>query len=214
MSLSIISLASLASDILLVSFASDAKKDVTHQWSAMNDPVMGGQSTSRVAVEGNVLNFTGTCAIVPALKAPGFITAVTGNRQGVPENFVDVSSCTGLSVLAQADSDYKGFRISFGTAHPAGGFRYSSGYKADLHPTVGQFGPVQIPFNGFTDFWDGATGDPIHTCAENSTYCPDTQTLTNMKTMSIWAEGYEGDIHRTKLVTQPPSHSVHPDAAS
>lgn len=194
MSLSIISLAALASNILLVSFDSAAKEDVKHRWRAMNDPVMGGQSTSRVAVEGNVLNFTGTCAIVPALKAPGFITAVTGNRF-IPETFVDVSSCTGLSIVAKADTNYKGFRISFGDAQPPGGFRYSYGYKADLHPMVGQFGAVKIPFNVFTDFWDGATGDPIHTCAENSTYCPDMQTLTNMKTMSFWAEGYEGDVH-------------------
>ena len=38
-------------------------------------------------------------------------------------------------------------------------------------------------------------GKAIHTCAERSDYCPDKRTLTNMKTMSIWAEGVEGDIH-------------------
>ena len=26
-------------------------------------------------------------------------------------------------------------------------------------------------------------------------YCPDVKTLENMKTMSIWAEGIEGDVH-------------------
>ena len=47
----------------------------------------------------------------------------------------------------------------------------------------------------FTDFWNDATGNPIHSCAEDMEYCPDVKTLENMKTMSIWAEGIEGDVH-------------------
>jgi hypothetical protein len=56
-------------------------------------------------------------------------------------------------------------------------------------------GKVSIPFSNFTDFWDDATGKAIHTCAENPALCPDSRTLTNMKTMSIWAEGVQGTIH-------------------
>jgi hypothetical protein len=54
---------------------------------------------------------------------------------------------------------------------------------------------VSIPFTEFTDFWDPSTGKPIHTCAEDARYCPDKKTLTNMQSMSFWAEGVEGDIH-------------------
>ena len=72
---------------------------------------------------------------------------------------------------------------------------FAQGYKANLYPTVGSMGTVSIPFTNFTDFWDDGTGDPIHTCAEKEEYCPDQKTLTNMKTMSIWAEGVEGQIH-------------------
>jgi len=157
---------------------------------------MGGQSTSRVAVENNVLNFTGMCAIVPSLQAPGFITAVTGGGYFHHEKFVDVSSCQGLSVEAKDFSGgYKGYRMSFGTAKPIGGKFFAQGYKANLYPTVGSFGTVQIPFTNFTDFWDDATGNPIHTCGENKNYCPDKKTLFDMKTMSIWAEGVKGTIH-------------------
>ena len=42
--------------------------------------------------------------------------------------------------------------------------------------------------------WDDATGEPIHTCHDVPRYCPDAKTLKNMKTMSIWAEGVEGDV--------------------
>ena len=182
--------------IPLVSWDHSAPKQLHHPWSALNDPVMGGQSTSHVKVENDVLNFTGHCAIVPSLKAPGFITAVTGNGFFSRETFVDVSSCKGLIVEAKDyASGYKGYRISFGTAKPPGGKFFAQGYKADLHPTVGAFGSVQIPFTSFTDFWDDATGKAIHTCAEKAEYCPDKKTLSNMKTMSIWAEGVEGHIH-------------------
>ena len=44
-------------------------------------------------------------------------------------------------------------------------------------------------------FWDDSTGNPIHTCQENPSYCPDAKTLADMKTMSIWAEGVEGDVN-------------------
>ena len=64
--------AAAVDEIPLASFAPSAPKALRHTWSALNDPVMGGQSTSRVAVESAVLNFTGHCAIVPSLKAPGF----------------------------------------------------------------------------------------------------------------------------------------------
>ena len=40
-----------------------------------------------------------------------------------------------------------------------------------------------------------ATGKAMHTCAENVDYCPDARTLSNMRTMSIWAEGVAGSIH-------------------
>ncbi|KAL1520767.1 hypothetical protein AB1Y20_022333 [Prymnesium parvum] len=162
-----------------------------HEWEAMNDPVMGGQSYSSVAVQNDVLNFTGSCEIVPSLQAPGFITA----RNSDSEDWADVSSCKGLSITAKAATNYAGYRISFGHAHPIGGKFFAYGYKANMRPTVGSFGTVSIPFTNFTDFWDDATGDPIHTCISNPRYCPDMKTLRNMKTMSIWAEGVKGKVH-------------------
>ena len=125
-----------ANVVPLVSFASDAPKALTHQWTAKNDPVMGGQSTSTVSVTGNILNFTGYCAIVPSLKAPGFITAETGGGFFSHEDFVDVSSCTGLTITAKAASAYKGYRISFGSAKPPGGKFFAQGFKADVWQPV------------------------------------------------------------------------------
>jgi len=176
-------------EILLVDFKGQ-DKGVTHTWKANNDPVMGGQSYSAVSVADGKLNFTGACKIVPALKAPGFITVVNTDTNG----WVDVSSCEGLQIMHKSATPYEGFRISFGHAHPKGGHFFAYGYKAHFVPIVGSFGAVKVPFKTFTDFWDDGTGKPIHTCEENSRYCPDATTLSDMKTMSIWAEGVEGDI--------------------
>ena len=62
-----------------------------------------------------------------------------------------------------AATDYAGYRISFGHAHPIFGKFFAYGYKSHFSPTVGSLGSVSVPFKNFTDFWDDATGEPIHT---------------------------------------------------
>lgn len=112
-----LALAAGADEVPLVSFAAAAPKELHHKWTTMNDPVMGGRSHSHLDTDNGVLNFTGVCAIVPSLKAPGFITAVTGNSWFHSETFADVSSCTGLKIVANdLSGGYKGYRVSFGTA--------------------------------------------------------------------------------------------------
>lgn len=159
---------------------------------------MGGRSYSTVKLEHGYLNFTGACKIVPSLQAPGFITAVAGNQFEIAEaeedKWNDVSSCEGIKINAKSANAYKGFRVSFGTKKPIGGKFFAFGFKSHFSPAVGSFGDVEIPFSNFTDFWDDATGEPIHKCVDVPRYCPDEKTKKNVKTMSIWAEGVEGDV--------------------
>jgi len=68
------------------------------------------------------------------------------------------------------------------------------GFKSHFTPPVGKFGPVDVAFDSFTDFLDDATGERLHTCADNKRYCPDEKTLKDVKTLSIWAEGVEGKV--------------------
>jgi hypothetical protein len=178
-----------ANEILILDFKG-TDKAVTHTWRTNNDPVMGGQSYSTVAVENNMLNFTGACKIVPSLKAPGFITAVNSDKTAWP----DVSKCEGLEIVHSSDTAYKGFRLQFGKKHVIG-TAFASGFKSQFTPVVGKLGTVQLPFTSFTDDWNDATGAPIHTCKEDKKYCPDKKTLEDLKTMAFWAEGVEGDIH-------------------
>jgi len=181
--------AAVAKDILIVDFAGTSKA-TTHEWRTQNDPVMGGQSYSTISVDHGILNFTGSCRIVPKLQAPGFITVRSVDRDA----WVDVSTCEGIKVNHMSVNDYKGFRISFGTAKPPGSF-FPQGYKANINPpSVGKFADAMLPFNTFTDDWDDASGNAKKTCAENKIYCPTQKSLENFGTMQIWAEGVEGDI--------------------
>lgn len=60
------------------------------KWQAVNDPVMGGRSTSSVQVNGDFAVWTGDVKVVPSLKAPGFC-----RLQGeIPKK--DLSSFDGL----------------------------------------------------------------------------------------------------------------------
>ena len=133
-------------EVPLVDFKGSDPK-LTHTWKPNNDPVMGGQSYSTVVVQNEVLNFTGKCAIVPSLQAPGFITAVNSDKAP----WVDVSGCEGLKITSKSTIPYSGFRISFGNAHPIGGKFFAFGYKADFHPPLNTMGSVYVPFNNFTD---------------------------------------------------------------
>jgi Complex I intermediate-associated protein 30 (CIA30) len=170
-----------------------------HTWDTMNDPVMGGQSTSSVVIQKNgVAKFTGECANVPFLKAPGFVTMVTGGYYATSannkESFPDVSMCQALALTIQTNVPYSGYRISFGKERlPHGG--HAEGYKAPLlNLPLGHFEQVVIPFSQFSSKWDEATGDIQVTCQDNPTYCPSSKWLQNMETISFWGEGVGGTI--------------------
>lgn len=158
-------------------------------WQTMNDPVMGGRSTSSFSIEGGIGRFIGEVVNVPFLKSPGFITV----RSAKDGDYPDVSSCHSLRLNVQAMKPYTGYRFSFGDKHVPGN-RFAYGFKADFQPPYDEIGPVDIPFTDFTVRWDDATGDAVVTCQENPKYCPDVKSLKNMKTISFWGEGVAGDV--------------------
>jgi Complex I intermediate-associated protein 30 (CIA30) len=163
-------------------------ENMKHSWECLNDPVMGGKSTSNLSFENGVANFNGNVAIVPFLHAPGFITF-----RSLVGSYPDISTCTAMKIVLFTTIQYDGYRISFGTIHLPNG-HHATGYKANLKVPLGSFEEVVIPFKDFTSRWDDASGDPIVTCSEDPTYCPDLETLQNIKTISIWAEGVVGEV--------------------
>ena len=175
-------------------------KNPTNKWKTLNDPVMGGQSYSKVEIDtaSGVAKFSGKCAIVPSLQAPGFITMETGSNFGEkPASFPDVSTCSAFQIVLKTNVEYSGYRFSFGKAHAKGG-RFAYGYKVPLpeeeFPPVGEFGPIILPFNRFSDKWNDATGDIETECVDDPAYCPTQKWLQRMETISFWGEGVEGMV--------------------
>merc|ERR1719454_270638 len=177
------------SDITLAAFGADDA--VTRTWKEQNDPVMGGKSSGKFTVSGEVGTMEGTVADVPSLKAPGFIKATASGT------YADVSSCTGISLEVQSTSNpdpYTGYRLSLGNDGSSCGKFFARGYKANFAAPSGNFGTVEIPFEEFTRCWDDATGDAIKTCAEDSSVCISSDRKQNLQSLSVWAEGKLGDV--------------------
>lgn len=169
--------------------------DPQHVWTQMNDPVMGGKSTGTFTINSStgLGEFVGTCAIVPFLKAPGFIKV-----ESTPgESWPDVSSCEGIQITAKASTDYSGYRVSFGKNSPEGAMPYTHGYKTDmsLGKDTTQFSTMSFPFGTFTDYWDAGTGNAVVKCEDDNQYCPDDATKKDLSSIAIWGEGVEGDVH-------------------
>merc|ERR1719160_1229328 len=98
---------------------------------------MGGKSTGTFTInkDEQVGIFNGTCAIVPSLSAPGFITAVaTGSTP-------DVSHCKNLVLNVNSATNYTGFRVSFGNEHypPIYKHFFARGFKSDFQPPMSEF---------------------------------------------------------------------------
>lgn len=176
-------------NVVLATF--DGAAGTMRTWKEQNDPVMGGKSSGTFTIGSGSAIFDGTVEDVPFLRAPGFIKASTTDSKPFP----DISSCTNIDLEVRSTENFSGYRFSFGTSKAPGGKMFASGYKSGFTAPLGSFRMVSIPIKNFTDFWDDATGDPIKTCFDNNLYCPDKNTLTNLQTMSIWAEGVKGKVH-------------------
>jgi hypothetical protein len=166
-----------------------------HVWTTMNDPVMGGRSTSSVTIEdGSMIQFRGHVANVPFLHVPGFVTMVSS-----PDVFPNVASCAALAVTLRTNVDYDGYYLSFGTVHVPGG-GHARGYKTPLLLTPSSkndessFIDLILPFSSFSSKWDEATGQIQVQCQDDTRYCPTVASLTNLQTISFWGEGVEGDV--------------------
>jgi len=191
--------------ISLVTF--DDAPSTTHEFTQLNDPVMGGVSVGTWSVneEGAYGIMNGTVKDVPFLSAPGFIKAASYYRTGKFNDASDAIDGDLILTVRSSTAGYTGFRISIaaGTLSPeyscaSGGVNPLSGgcFKAKYSIEAGdEFSEVRIPFNMFSDHWSPATGEQTVTCAEDPKVCPTAEDLAGIKSIEIWAEGVKGDVH-------------------
>lgn len=198
-------LPTLESPLTLATF--DASSPLT--WRVMNDPVMGGRSHSAFNASSGL--FSGTCAVVPFLGAPGFC------KMSAQSNFANASAFIegALQLTVRSSTpEYRGFKVAWaGGSMPAKaqGWRHEElTFKASFSlPTKARdtFVTVRVPFEEFSVDWSEFTGDcstrdPLlggfiqhHCCsAAHPEVCPTAANLMYIHTVGVWAEGVEGDF--------------------
>jgi hypothetical protein len=182
------------------------------KWQALNDPVMGGQSHSAFTAETSYGRFSGLCAIVPFLKAPGFCKIATTHGMFEKPRLADASAYIGGSLYLEVRSstpEYKGYKVDFSaknTTRPRPGMHHSSpSFKADfVVPPGTDFTTVKVPFDSFSVDWSDYTGrcdtkDPTgeqHVCCSEThpEVCPQAHHLAQLTSFEIWSEGVEGNV--------------------
>lgn len=194
-----------ASVVKLASF--DGADATTFDWKEMNDPVMGGQSTGTFVVdkENRFGVFNGTCAIVPALKAPGFCKATS--EMATFQNVSTFLEAGSFQLRARSSTPgFMGFRVAFSAKNIPRTSTYGGGsFKTGFNMTGTDWQVVTIPWTEFSYDWSGFTGrcdtlDPTgqqhHCCTQDeSKYCPTVDYLGHITGLELWAEGAEGDFH-------------------
>jgi hypothetical protein len=201
----------LAAEIRLATF--DGAPQTTATWKDLNDPVMGGASTSTFSLDkiGYTGIFNGTCAIVKFLKAPGFAKIVGSAK------FQDITGYDNIALRVRSSTPgYQGFKVAFAAPGiPKTSIHGDSSYKAGFNLTGGDWQLVEIPLTQFSYDWSDYTGrcdtkDPAsvfspgkqHFCCSKSglqpskpDVCVDTKLLSSISSVQIWAEGVEGDFN-------------------
>jgi hypothetical protein len=130
-------------------------EDFSNLVHVSKDMVMGGRSAGTFSIKAGLGVFEGNDKDVPC-----FIQVRMTDKTVWPD--------------VTPNKPYKGYRVSFRNTHAPGGKFYTSGYKATLTdvPDGDDLEKIQIPFSDFTDLWDDAMGDLIHTCQETPSIVP------------------------------------------
>jgi hypothetical protein len=196
----------------------DGASATTAPWQVQNDPVMGGGSTSDFNVTSdNTGVFEGNCRIVSFLNAPGFAKLRAKDYQ-----FADVTGFENLALKVKSSTpDYQGFKISIGAPGvpnakgPSFGPIVDGSYKADFALSGTDWQVIEVPLTQFSYDWSSYTGrcdskDPSsfsgegvqHECCpdsgiepSNPDVCVDSQYLSTVNDVEIWAEGVEGEFN-------------------
>jgi len=159
-----------------------------HSWKTEDDPVMGGKSHSHFEAKEGYGEYSGTCKIVPKLKAPGFTIALTENP--LLAKFPDVSSAEGLILgVKNAGGNISNFKIAFCDSHINFYRCQFQSYKADISiPPSDDFKDLFVPWSKFSDKWSSYTGE--HTAEDP----PKPESLKSITQLQVWTEGVAGDF--------------------
>jgi len=177
--------------VMLAVFGQENKRS----WKTEDDPVMGGQSESKVTVhqgssdEASYLDYTGDCRIVPKLKAPGFTFALTDGQ--LTTSFPDVSKTDGVFLkVRNLEANVTTFKFAFCDSRINPYACQMKTYKADFDVAPAKdFADVFLPWSKFSNKWSPYTGEPTEPSP------PKADSLSSITQLQIWVEGVAGHFH-------------------
>merc|ERR1712093_896029 len=161
-------------DVVLATF--DGSKGTTFKWKDLNDPVMGGASTSTFHVDNKVGVFNGTSD----LKVRSSTSSYKGFKAGFGAKNVPKSSTYGGA------SFKAGFQL-----------KASSDWQVVKVP-ITDFSWDWSAYTGRCDTKDPGQGGKQHHCCgtgDAAQYCPKESHLSTINGLEVWAEGVAGDFH-------------------
>merc|ERR1711907_402757 len=171
-------------------------------WTAVNDPVMGGQSYSNLTVDkaDSVLDWIGEVKIVPFLHAPGFCNAQAPGL-GEKADFPSVEGAKGLVIRARTIDEslthFNTILMTKGAQHWMEQGQYSANWTASS-----PWRDVYVPWSDFDCTWRG----------EHVSWCPELDTqlagITNIGVGTAFpgsAGKFHVQIHSITAVSVPPS---------
>ena len=145
-------------EVPLLSF--DGHKATTREWMTVNDPVMGGASTSSISVHGGRGQWIGEVKLVPGLGSPGFCTVRTvGDERRFPD-------CTGTESLelklsrSASGLPTRDFSVEIGAK---GVTSAQTNYRGDLRDQYCCGDHCRVPWSAFKLTFRGqpAKGPPL-----------------------------------------------------
>jgi len=157
-----------------------------HKWKTESDPVMGGQSDSKFEVKDGYGEYSGTCRVVPSLKAPRFTIALT--EMPLLARFPDTSEAEGIILTVRnVEANITQFKFAFCDSRINAYRCQFQSFKADFKIAPSDtFTEVFLPWSAFSDKWSASTGQ--HT-AENP---PQAASLRSITQLQLWTEGVAG----------------------
>mmetsp|Transcript_54886 Transcript_54886/g.166781 ORF Transcript_54886/g.166781 Transcript_54886/m.166781 type:complete len:410 (-) Transcript_54886:276-1505(-) len=144
-----------SSDVPIATF--DGAAETTRPWQVVNDPVMGGASTSSFSVDGGrkLGVWTGEVKIVPFLGEPGFCNLQSPGLYKEAD-FPDLSSAGGLRARMRAEpgglTSFNVMLMTRGAQH----FMQQGVYVANLTALTDTMADHFVPWSAFQCTWRGS----------------------------------------------------------
>jgi len=171
--------------VVLATF--DEVKETTLPFAAVNDPVMGGQSTSKFSTSDGVGVFEGEVAVVPFLGSPGFCNLEAPGYNAPAIEFPDISGTDGITIVGR--QTLTGGLTNWDVALRTEALKHvMSAPDASWQADFKNFADSDAHFVPYSAFKCNFRGRPLDNCGDLS------EQLSGLTSVSVGSSGVAGSF--------------------